>query len=393
MVRQLLRRGRRNGLADATASLVPVEPHPVVEAVLARALSGSRPGRRTDDFKIGLVVEGGAMRGVISGGMVAGLEALGLRDAFDVVYGASAGACAGAYFLAGQARMGARLYYEVVNSRSFINPLHPFRKKAIFDLDRLFEQVLGRQLRLDFEQFTASGVEMVVLASHVDVVATPEYPAPHPIVEAVRFSGFTDLDDLMGALHASSRMPIVGGAPFTYRGMRFWDAAITQPVPIHAALADGCTHILTLLTLPRDVRPGGFGLLDRLLVAPRVANVSPGLALAYRTRSERYRETCQLILSRSQNREGPPFVEGISAAPATPLIGRTEIRTSRLIAAARAGGDAVLAAFGRADSRMTHQLLPVNQHGHHINVRLGPADAAGASPVGPDYAEADAEAS
>jgi predicted patatin/cPLA2 family phospholipase len=304
------------------------------------------------------------------------------------VYGASAGACAGAYFLAGQARLGARLYYEVVNSRTFINPLHPFRRRAIFDLDRLFEQVLGRQLRLDFEQFRASGVEMVVLASHVDVVATLDDPAPHAVVEAVRFSDFTDLDDLMGALHASSRMPIVGGAPFTYRGMRYWDAAITQPVPIHAALADGCTHVLTLLTLPRDVRPGGFGLLDRLLVAPRVANVSPGLAASYRTRSERYRETCQLILSRSQDREGPPYVEGVAAAPATPLIGRTEIRTPRLIAAARAGGDAVLAAFGRADTYMTPQLLPMDRAGHHVDVRLGPANS-----TGPECAEPDAEAS
>src|SRR5215213_5457175 len=140
-------------------------PHPVVQVLLDRARTGSRPGARDDSHRVALVIEGGAMRGVVSGGMVAGLEALGLRDAFDVVYGSSAGACAGAYFLAGQARVGARLYYEVVNNRRFINPLHAFRRRAIVDLDRLFDQVLGRQLPLDFEAFQASGVEMVVLAS------------------------------------------------------------------------------------------------------------------------------------------------------------------------------------------------------------------------------------
>ncbi|MCC7371062.1 MAG: patatin-like phospholipase family protein [Chloroflexi bacterium] len=349
------------------------EPHPVVTALLERARSGSRPGRRTDGHRIALVVEGGAMRGVVSGGMVAGLEALGLRDAFDVVYGSSAGACAGAYFLAGQARVGARLYYEVVNTRQYINPLHALRRRAIVNLDRLFDHVLSQQLPLDFEAFQASGVPLVVLASHVDVVAATGTDGPHAIVEADRFTDFADVDDLLGALHASSRMPVVGGAPVSYRGMRFWDAAITQPVPVHAALDDGCTHVLVLMTLPRHARPGGFGLLDRLLVAPRVANVSPGLASMYRTRSVRYMETWQLILSRSQTREGPPFVEGVAADASTPVIGRTEIRTPRLVAAARAGGNAVLAAFGRGDAHMTQQLLPIGRAGHAVDVRLGSA--------------------
>jgi hypothetical protein len=191
-----------------------------------------------------------------------------------------------------------------------------------------------------------------------------------PHVEAVRFSGFEDADDLLGALHASSRMPVVGGAPFVYRGLRYWDAAITQPIPIHAALADGCTHILVLLTLPRDTRPGKLGLLDRLLVAPQVAIASPSLALMYRTRSERYRETCHLIFRRSARRDGPPYVEGIAADASAPLISRTEIRAPRLLAAARAGGDAVLSAFGRGDSRLSEQLLAVNVQGNSIDVRL-----------------------
>jgi hypothetical protein len=155
--------------------------------------------------------------------------------------------------------------------------------------------------------------------------------------------------------------------------MRYWDAAVIQPIPFYAALEDDCTHILVLLTLPRDVLPGRLGLLDRLLVVPRVANASPSLAMMYRTRSDRYRETCHTILSRSALRDGPPYVEGIAAAPSTPTIGRTEMHAARLRAAARAGGDAVLASFGRNDARLNEQLLPVNAHGHPVVVRLGGA--------------------
>jgi predicted patatin/cPLA2 family phospholipase len=59
-----------------------------------RAASKSQPGRRADPYKVGLAIEGGGMRAVISAAMVAGLERLGLRNAFDAVYGSSAGACA-----------------------------------------------------------------------------------------------------------------------------------------------------------------------------------------------------------------------------------------------------------------------------------------------------------
>lgn len=315
------------------------------------------------------------MRGVISGGMVAGLEALGLRDAFDVVYGSSAGACAGAYFLAGQARAGARLYYEAVNNRRFINLLRGFQRRAIVDLDFLFDEVLSQQLPLDFRAIQRSGIDLVVLASHLDV-----QPDGSDHVEAVRFSGFSDVDDLLGALHASSRMPVVGGQPFVYRGLRYWDAAITQPIPIHAALADGCTHVLVLLTLPRDTRPGKMGLLDRLLVAPRVDSVSPRLARMYRTRSERYRQTCALIFERSMRRDGPPYVQGIAADASAPVIARTEIRAPLLVAAARAGGDAILAELGRPDVRFNAALLPEDAHGRIVDVRLGTTPGPPASP-------------
>ena len=52
------------------------------------------------------------MRGIVSAGMVTALEHLALRDVFDAVYGASAGAMNGAYFVAGQAAYGTTIYYE-----------------------------------------------------------------------------------------------------------------------------------------------------------------------------------------------------------------------------------------------------------------------------------------
>jgi hypothetical protein len=63
-------------------------------------ISGSRPGHRTDPYKLGLVVQGGGMRGVVSAGALTILHFLGLRRVFDATYGSSAGAMNLTYFLA-----------------------------------------------------------------------------------------------------------------------------------------------------------------------------------------------------------------------------------------------------------------------------------------------------
>jgi patatin-like phospholipase/acyl hydrolase len=42
---------------------------------------------------------GGGMRGAVSAGMAAAIAGLGLTDAFDVIYGSSAGSVIGAYMV------------------------------------------------------------------------------------------------------------------------------------------------------------------------------------------------------------------------------------------------------------------------------------------------------
>src|SRR4051794_41350966 len=71
-------------------------PHPVIAALRERP-----PGAR-----IALVVEGGGMRGAVSGGMALGLEELGLADAFDAAYGSSAGALNAMWLVSGRVRDG-----------------------------------------------------------------------------------------------------------------------------------------------------------------------------------------------------------------------------------------------------------------------------------------------
>lgn len=85
--------------------------HPTLQLLRSRLADGSRPGARRDGFKLGLVVEGGGMRGCVTGGGLQALSDLGMRDAFDAVYGSSAGAINSTYFLSGQ-REGVHIYHD-----------------------------------------------------------------------------------------------------------------------------------------------------------------------------------------------------------------------------------------------------------------------------------------
>src|SRR5438477_4680687 len=100
-----------------------VNPADTIDLIKERARRIRQGGPPRDGRKVALIVEGGAMRGVISCAALMGLEELGLTDAFDEVYGASAGAMNAAYFLAGQAGYATPIYYQKINNTRFIRRL------------------------------------------------------------------------------------------------------------------------------------------------------------------------------------------------------------------------------------------------------------------------------
>lgn len=133
-------------------------PHPVPELIFARAEARSRPGERTDGCRLGLALEGGGMREVVSAGMVCALERLGLLEAFDAVYGSSSGAINGAFFVAGQTDYGIPLYWENIANRRFINYLRLASKTPVLSLEYLLEHVMVREKILDWQAVVGSPV-------------------------------------------------------------------------------------------------------------------------------------------------------------------------------------------------------------------------------------------
>ncbi len=78
--------------------------HDVLNLLQKRYRSKSTPLSRAPDdtAMLALSIEGGGMRGAVSGGMAAAIACLGLSNAFDSVYGSSAGSIIGSYFVSRQ---------------------------------------------------------------------------------------------------------------------------------------------------------------------------------------------------------------------------------------------------------------------------------------------------
>lgn len=268
------------------------------------------------------------MRGVISAGMVWALEDLGCVGIFDAVYGSSAGAINTAYFLAGQAALGTSIYYEDINNRSFIDLRRPWIGRPIVDLEFLLSEVATFDKPLAVSKVLGAPAPLHVLATDVDSE------------QATVFDRFRDAGDLFGALRAGATMPIVAGGPFGYRGRRFLDASLSEPIPVPTAEARGHTHVLALLTRTGAMRPQPSAF-DRYFVAPRLRKISPRLASRYLHRAEPYSALVR-DLDAGRGPLGRAAVTGIRVPDLN--ISRLERRREILEDGARRGYAAVMAA-------------------------------------------------
>ena len=297
--------------------------HPVADLLRARHAAGSRPGARDDPHTVALVLEGGGMRGVVSAGMTAALERLGLTPCFDLVVGASAGAINGAALLAGVARHGAATYHGPLASRSFVNPARILRGKPVIDVHRILDFASGGLDAERHERVLASPIALHCVATAVDTA------------ESADLSGMRTKRELWDAILASSRMPLAGGPPVVIDGRRYIDGGMGAPIPVRQALAAGATHVLALQTRPYGEPRRSASRVGDVLIERHLRGLNPALVTLYRARIAAYEDLVDDIARRSSEPGAePPHVLGLRPPAGTPCVGQLERRGPILARAA-----------------------------------------------------------
>ncbi len=329
----------------------------------ARVRVGSKPGARGDGLRVALALEGGGMRGTISGGMALALHELGLVPAFDVVYGASAGAISAAWLLSSNPE-GLGGWTERASARTLIRRSGLLRGRRVADVRALIEELSQTTFPMDFASVLASPIEY------------------HPLATDAANGQSTDLRPLIGdpaelrlALRASAALPLLAGPPVELGGRRFYDAGVSESVPYRTALAQGATHVLVLrsrrdpLTWPDGRAPSRS---VRLIARTTLRRESAALRATFLARDARLADDDRRLAeyesapapkpapavqgsataahesasaAHKPARDGQPAVFSIRPAAGSPEVSRLATDGKLLLAAFEAGRAATRAAF------------------------------------------------
>jgi predicted patatin/cPLA2 family phospholipase len=318
--------------------------HPVRQVLLERRAARSKPGDRADTFKVGLAVEGGGLRGVVSAGMLTALEDLGFADTFDRVYACSSGAVNSAYFITRQTWFPLSIYFDDLTTGEFLDFGRLLRGEGPMNLDFVFDDVLVRRKPLDYAAIIAAAQRLHVMVTDVDAL------------KPLDVSDFETPDDLRSALQASAWLPLAIKGTATFRGNRAIDGGVLRFHPYRAAVADGCTHILSLSTRPIGPTKTAVPLINRV-AARHLEKVRPGLGTGFLAGVREYVHVDRPYLNDSRlHPDDDPAVLDLAPLPGTPEIKRHEVDRSRLLDGARAAYRTIHLALEGKDAQIVPRL-------------------------------------
>lgn len=264
-------------------------------------------------MKIGLVLEGGGMRGLYTIGVLDCL--MDKKIEMDYCIGVSAGACNGISYVSGQRGRSFRVNTKYLKDKRYLSLWSFMRTKSLFGMDFLFGEIPDHLEPFDYKAFFDSPCEFVVGVTDV---------------EKGKAAYFTkrDLDHDTTVLRASSSLPVF--SPIVpYQGGLYLDGGTSDPIPVGKALADGCDKVVVVCTRPTDYVKAPESLRG---VYRRLFSKYPAMIEVLNRRHEVYNRTKAEVAA--LQKEGRAYV----LAPAAQLpVGRFEKREEKLKAAYQSG--------------------------------------------------------
>ncbi|MDY8148434.1 patatin family protein [Vibrio sp. PBL-C16] len=237
-----------------------------------------------------LIVEGGAMRGVFSCGILDHFLASEFSP-FDSFWGVSAGASNLAAYLAKMPGRNLKIYLDYSLRKEFISPSQLLRGGDMMNLDWMWNVTL-EELGIDKSALKADSRPFFLGVTRQDN-GQAEYHLP-------------DVDDLAEIMKASSALPVLYRNGVSLNGIQYVDGGVSDALPVAEAIKRGAKKIMVLRSQPASYQKprGKFSALTR-----RMLKETPGLIEPMLTREVRYNQTLALI------NNPPPGIEIIQVCP------------------------------------------------------------------------------
>ena len=186
--------------------------------------------------KTALVLEGGAMRGMYTAGVLDVFMDNNIK--FDAVIGVSAGALFGVNLLSGQRGRVIR-YNKIFNSNKNYLGIRPLLKTGnIVSTEYAYDLVPRKLDPFDDEAFMKSGIPFYAVVTNIRT-GEPEYIQIKSVFKQ------------MDVLRASGSMPVVSNPVRLGHGL-YLDGAVTDSIPYEKMLEMGYDKVVVVLTKPAD---------------------------------------------------------------------------------------------------------------------------------------------
>lgn len=191
---------------------------------------------------IGLVLEGGGMRGVFTSGVLDAFMKHGLY--FNYVVAVSAGACNGMSYVSRQPRRARLSNIDFLARYKYIGLRHLVTQGCIFDQKLLYERFPYQILPFDFDTFFNSPTTFEMVTTNC-LTGRAEY-----------LSERSDCQRALDAVRASSSLPYVSKIVMV-DGVPMLDGGIVDSIPVQRSIATGHPRNVVILTRNKGYRKTG----------------------------------------------------------------------------------------------------------------------------------------
>ena len=270
-------------------------------------------------MKYGLVMEGGAMRGMFTAGVT---DVLMENDIdFDGAAGVSAGACFGCNYKSRQKGRAIRYNLRFCRDKRYCSLYSLITTGDMFGAKFCYHTMPDELDIFDYDEFNRNPMVFYVVCTDVET--------GKPVYKKLNKADYEGLE----WIRASASMPLASRI-VEIDGRKFLDGGISDSIPLSFMERHGFERNIVILTQPRDYikKPS-----KSIKLVKSVYKKYPKLVKTYSERAKMYNDQLEYI--RKSESEGRAFV---IAPPKKLEVGHVEHNPDKLLEVYRSGRKAAL---------------------------------------------------
>ncbi|MGL5650732.1 MAG: patatin-like phospholipase family protein [Paraclostridium sp.] len=185
--------------------------------------------------KIGLILEGGGMRGIYTAGVLDFFIEKNIE--VDITIGVSAGSCHASSYLSKQYKRAYNATVDYITDKRYLSFSNLIKTGSIFGMDFMFNKIPNELNIYDYDTFAKSKSKFVVVATNCET-GSPEY------------FELKDLKKEIIYMQASCSIPMFANI-VEIDGFKLVDGGVSDSIPIEYSLNQGYKKNIVVLT--RDI--------------------------------------------------------------------------------------------------------------------------------------------